>query len=141
MTNYELLYIVSNQYTENEVEKIILKINDLIEKAGAQIGYHKNLGKKKLAYPIKKVMHGYYILTQFELDDKAQINNINNAINLDKEIVRGLISIADKYEAKKSQQKKEQIKTTKPEKSKEEQKENKELNDKLEEILHDDNII
>ena len=52
MKNYELLYIVSNQYTEDELKTIKDKVNTLLQKYGGVLGFTEFLGKKKLAYPI-----------------------------------------------------------------------------------------
>jgi len=67
MKNYELLYIVSNQYTEDELKTIKDKVNTLLQKYGGVLGFTEFLGKKKLAYPIDKVNHGYYVVAEFEL--------------------------------------------------------------------------
>lgn len=88
MQNYELLYIVSNQYTEDELTAIKQKVNAIIAKNGGVIGYEDFMGKKKLAYPIQKALHGYYQVAEFELEDTANLAVINNELKLDKEVVR-----------------------------------------------------
>jgi small subunit ribosomal protein S6 len=91
MNNYELLYIVSNQYTENELISIKEKVNGLLTKYDAQLGFTESLGKKKLSYPIDKVNHGYYIVAEFELLDGSALAKINNDLKLDKEVLRAQI--------------------------------------------------
>ncbi len=91
MKNYELFYIVSNQYTEDEAKKIQEKVDAIITKFGAVIGFQEFLGKRKLAYPINKVAHGYYIVTEFELEEGANMIKIDNELRLDKEILRAQI--------------------------------------------------
>lgn len=156
MKNYELLYIVSAQFTEEELESIKNEINQLIEKYGGQIGYQDLLGKKKLAYPIDKVVHGYYILTEFELEDGSVIKDINQAIKLNKKINRGQIiaktKISDKEIEKKKQRafkpidkspyqsRPEKKPTTSPKPGSEKISREK-LDEKLDEILKSDNII
>jgi len=90
ITHYELLYIVSNQFTEEETKPIIANVNDFIEKNGGKITYEEFWGKKKLAYKIKQFNHGYYILAEFDLStDKLQA--VNNHIRLSHEIIRHMI--------------------------------------------------
>lgn len=100
MKNYELVYIVSGNFTENEVPKVIEKIEAVLLKYGAVLGYKKDLGKKKLAYPINKSLHGYYIVTEFELAEGPKLQEINNYLRLDKEILRAQIITKAKITAK-----------------------------------------
>jgi len=152
--NYELLYIVSNQYTENELKEIKDKVDALLAKNGAVLGYQEFLGKKKLAYPINKVAHGYYVMVEFELADVAAINIINNVLRLDKQILRAQIISKKKItEEEISRQKreaqeergelaKEKIAEEKPVKKTEIKKAIfKNLDEKLDEILKTDDLV
>ncbi|PLX22060.1 30S ribosomal protein S6 [Candidatus Parcubacteria bacterium] len=67
LPHYELLYIVSNKYTEQEVKPIAEKIEKLITDAKGEINYKEEWGKKKFAYPINHFNHGYYFLIEFDL--------------------------------------------------------------------------
>ncbi|OQA36780.1 MAG: 30S ribosomal protein S6 [Parcubacteria group bacterium ADurb.Bin326] len=91
MKNYELLYIIPNQYTEDEAKGIKEKIDGVIKSHGGVIGYENLMGKRKLAYPIDKIAHGYYILTEFELEDGTKLKEINDFLRLDKEILRAQV--------------------------------------------------
>lgn len=155
MKNYELLYIVSNQYTEEEKEQIKKKINATIEKYGGAIGYEEFLGKKKMAYPIKKILHGYYQAAEFALADETKLAQINNELRLDKEIIRAQIIIKPQMTAAEIKRKKDRafqdrtypageriIYAKEKKKAKEAVKiKIKNLDEKLAEILKDDNII
>lgn len=149
MKNYELLYIVSNQYTEEELPAIREKVNELIVKRGGVVGYQENLGKRKLAYPIKKVAHGYYVITEFELEEGKNLETINTDLRLDKEIVRAQIVVKPKItaqEIEKMKQRAEAVQVepeeakTKPTAAAKKAK-TKNLDEKLDEILKDDNIL
>jgi len=85
--NYELLYIISGQLTDDEVEPIKNKVTSVIEKAQAKIARNENLGKLKLAYPIKHVRHGFYILVEFVAESKA-IKAIERELGLMPEVLR-----------------------------------------------------
>lgn len=153
MKNYELLYIVSNQYTEDELKTIKDKVNSLLQKYGGVLGFSEFLGKKKLAYPIDKVNHGYYVVAEFELEDPTLIGTINNDFRLDKEILRFQIITKPKITPEEIERQKRQRaraaeetkpyadekKTSKPKEVK--QVNMKNLDDKLDEILSDDAII
>ncbi|MBP6942614.1 MAG: 30S ribosomal protein S6 [Candidatus Buchananbacteria bacterium] len=88
MQNYELLYIISNKYTEAELDTVRAKVNGLLTKYGAVIGFTDFMGRRKLAYPIDHEAHGYYILTEFEIEDGTVLQSLTNDLRLDKEVVR-----------------------------------------------------
>ncbi|MEK7072350.1 MAG: 30S ribosomal protein S6 [Patescibacteria group bacterium] len=151
--NYELLYIVSNQYIEDELKLVKEKINTLLQKYGGVLGFSEFLGKKKLAYPINKINHGYYMVVEFELEDPTVVKSISNDLKLDKEILRAQIISKPKItQAEIERQKRQRARAAEEAKPKTEEKkvvkqkefkkkEMKNLDDKLDEILRDDAII
>ena len=153
MQNYELLYIVSNQFTEDELKSIREEVAKLIEKYNGQIGKDDFLGKKKLAYPIKKIIHGYYVMVEFELETPSQLKDINAELKLYKKVLRAQIitkvkGIEEKAKAKR--EKREKSAMEKPEETtpvetptpvRIKQDKTKDLDEKLEEILQDDDIV
>lgn len=158
MKNYEMLYIISSQFTENELPAIRKKVETIVQKYGGIIGLNELLGKKKLAYAIKKAIHGYYIVIEFGLADAANLKSINTELTLDKEILRTQIIIKPKLPSKAAKKRDLKAKvasidnlrpsdalTDKPKlKIRDTSKEGrimKNLDEKLEEILKNDNII
>lgn len=154
MQNYELLYIISNQYTDDEAKKINEKVNGMLKGFGAVLGLEEDLGKKKLAYPIGQVAHGYYLLNEFELEDGAKLAAINDNLRLDKEILRAQIIVkqkltpeqiekARKHEAARSKMMKEGAQASAATASKADDKkvDIKNLDEKLEEILKSDDLV
>lgn len=92
---YELLYIVPAVYTEDELEKVALKIGELLKDGGAEITESKNLGKIKFAYPMKKQTVGYYVLTNFNAAAEA-LGKIDRILRLEKDVLRFLVTRAHK---------------------------------------------
>lgn len=91
MTNhYELLYLVSANHTEDELEPIKQKIRDAINKFEGSITFEDGLGKKKLAYPIEKNQQGYYLLTEFDLDGK-NLASLDKDLKLTNELLRHIV--------------------------------------------------
>jgi len=89
---YELLYIVAAPLTEKDLPIISTKIKDLIEKQEGKILEEKNLGQKRLAYEIKRVYQGFYLLLNFEIDS-SKIKILNEKLKQFPEILRHLIII------------------------------------------------
>ena len=88
--HYELLYIIPTPFTENDVPQIQEKIADLIKSVGGTIEENKNLGDRKLAYEIKHIKRGFYILNTFTLDP-SQIKTLEQKLKLQPEILRFMI--------------------------------------------------
>lgn len=94
MNHYELVYLVSATYAEDELVPIKDKVRAAIQKNGGQITTEENLGKKKLAYPVQKVRHGYYLLAEFDLEPEA-LKKLNNDLKLTGEVLRHLVVTKD----------------------------------------------
>jgi len=59
--NYESTFIVSPEMPTEKIEELIEKVKKAVEGANGQMKLVQQLGKKKLAYPIKKFRDGAYI--------------------------------------------------------------------------------
>lgn len=90
MKGYELLYIVGSQFTEAEIEEIRTNVAGLIEKAEGKVVKTENLGKIRLAYPIKKISHGTYVLVYFDAEPGA-LADLNRRLGLMDEVLRHTI--------------------------------------------------
>lgn len=136
MPHYELLYIVLPKFSEDEVPKVASKVKEQIQKFGGKITLEDNLGKKKLAYPIKHNRYGYYLLLEFDLEAE-KVKSLDNNLKLLNEVLRHQMV----------KKRKEIPHIPRPKKIKEplEKKEKKEikiedLDKKLDEILKEDII-
>lgn len=92
MNPYELLYIVSTSYTDAETSQIQEQIALEITRAGGAIIRNENLGKIRLAYPIKKQHHGSYILVYFAAEPSI-ISALNRKLSLTDTIMRHTIGM------------------------------------------------
>ena len=81
MNKYEMMFIVKTTIEETEVKNIPESLKSVITSMGGKITDSKDLGNKKLAYPINKELTGYYFVIDFdanneivsELDRKAKL--------------------------------------------------------------------
>lgn len=90
MPKYELMYIVSSDVADDETPKVVDEVKRFIESSGGIIESHEDLGKKKLAYPIKKTRNGFYVLDNFS-SPSDKINEIEHKIRTSQSIIRHLI--------------------------------------------------
>ena len=92
MQHYEMLYIVHPDFTDEEHAKLTASAENLIKNEGGIISASEMLGKKKLAYPIKKAVAGYYNLLSFDIEP-GKLPLIEQKFRLMTEILRFLLVI------------------------------------------------
>ncbi|MFQ5781288.1 MAG: 30S ribosomal protein S6 [Nitrospiria bacterium] len=66
MNAYETIFIVKPSLSEEEMTKVIDKIKAVIQKGGGEVVASENLGKKRLAYEVRKEKRGIYIILHFK---------------------------------------------------------------------------
>jgi small subunit ribosomal protein S6 len=100
MPQYELMYLLGSHVADDEVPKISASILKFAEDFGGTEIKETQLGKKKLAYPIKKTRNGYYVVVNFTMDAK-NINPFDAKIHTqDSSIIRYLIVNLDEHLAR-----------------------------------------
>ena len=67
MNKYESVIIVNPSLDEEKVKSLIDKFSDLINKHG-KVTKVDNMGKRKLAYEVKKNREGIYVVFYFEAE-------------------------------------------------------------------------
>jgi small subunit ribosomal protein S6 len=67
-SRYEIGFIITPDANEEEVKKIVESISGTIKKANGVINNIDEWGRKKMAYPIKKNLEGYFVFIQAEVD-------------------------------------------------------------------------
>jgi len=65
MNKYESIIIISPVVEEEGIKNLITKFSDLINTDG-KVESVEEMGKRKLAYEVKKNKEGYYVLFNFE---------------------------------------------------------------------------
>ncbi len=65
MNKYESVIIISPVVEEEGIKALISKFSDIINNDG-KVESVEEMGRKKLAYEIKKFQEGFYVLINFE---------------------------------------------------------------------------
>ncbi len=65
MNKYESVIIINPSVEEEGIKSLINKFSDLINTDG-KVESVEEMGKRKLAYEVKKNKEGYYVLINFE---------------------------------------------------------------------------
>ncbi len=90
MKKYEMMFIVKATMESDQVKTTAENIKKTVETLKGKVLEYKELGEKKLAYPIKKELNGYYFVMQFEATNEAEAE-LNRKAGLDENILRHLI--------------------------------------------------
>src|SRR5579872_4297220 len=97
MPQYELMYILGSNVADNEVPQVSQQVLKCAEEFGATDVKETQLGKKKLAYPIKKTRNGYYVVVNFTMDGK-KINEFESRIRaMEQSIIRHILINLDEH--------------------------------------------
>ncbi|MGD2246130.1 MAG: 30S ribosomal protein S6 [Candidatus Aminicenantes bacterium] len=68
MTQYETAFLISPNLEEEETEKVITQMAEVISKKKGKMINEDRWGKRKLAYPIKKFEEAFYVFFHYEGD-------------------------------------------------------------------------
>ena len=156
--HYEMLYIVSAKFTENEAPEAVKRVGELIKKFDGQETYSEVWKKKKFCYPINHENYGYYFLIEFDCDAE-KVKSVDKEMRMSTDIVRHMIVAKAKLsneeisaQKKKDQarvdqeieDKKQEIEEAEKEEEKPKVKKAKDLtdlDDKLDKILDTDDLL
>ena len=90
MTKYEIMFIVKTTMEEAEVKKTAEELQKLINNKKSKVIEFKEMGRKKLAYPIKKELSGYYYVMTVEADHET-IKEFDRKVSINEKVLRHLI--------------------------------------------------
>jgi small subunit ribosomal protein S6 len=86
---YEAMYLVDPALNEQEVEALAERLKSEITARGGEIVDLHHLGKKRLAYSVKKRRDGFYLLIFFRIPP-GKISELTAGYSLNEAILRFL---------------------------------------------------
>jgi small subunit ribosomal protein S6 len=108
------MYILASSVSDDQVPEISKQVSQYVTDFGGSDITETQLGKKKLAYPIKKTRNGFYVVVDFTIDT-TKINQLDAKIRTqDSTIIRYLIINQDEHLARLEKDKVEQAKLSRP---------------------------
>ena len=91
------MYILSSAVSDNDVPTVVAEVDKYISSQGGTLLSQEMLGKKKLAYPIKKTRNGFYIVQTFNLEPR-KLQELDNKLRSIESIIRYLCINVDEQE-------------------------------------------
>jgi len=93
MNKYESVIIINPSVEEEGMKALIQKFTDLINKDG-KLEKVEELGKKKLAYEVKKNKEGYYVVFYFEANPQ-EIAELERNYRITDEVIKFIVVRAE----------------------------------------------
>jgi small subunit ribosomal protein S6 len=90
MTDYEVTYILRPSLEESDIEQRANAIAQIVKSQGGEVTGVERLGKKRLAYEIKDVREGNYVVMQFK-GEPAVPKELERQLKLHEDVLRALI--------------------------------------------------
>lgn len=90
MTKYEIMFIVKATLDETALNKEAKEVQKLIADNKGKVIEFKDMGRKKLAYPIDKEVSGFYYLMHVEATHEV-IREFDRRLRINENILRHLI--------------------------------------------------
>ncbi len=87
--NYESTFIVSPDLPTEKIDELTEKVKKTVEGAGGQMKLVQQLGKKKLAYPIRKFRDGSYVYMELS-GPGGMIHTLENFYKVHDTVIRYL---------------------------------------------------
>ena len=95
MRDYELLYIIKTELSEEQTQAVIDRYVGILEGEGATVEKVDKWGKRKLAYTIdKKYTDCFYVLVNFKGEANA-VDEADRLMKIDENLLRHMITRVD----------------------------------------------
>ena len=90
MRKYEMMYIIRTDVEQEVGQSTVEKFQGMITNGGGEISKHDLMGKRRLAYEIKKFRDGHYVLVHFNAEP-AVVTELDRVLKISDEVIRHLI--------------------------------------------------
>jgi len=95
MSKYEAMFIMKPDLSEEERKALFNQINEIVNKNQGNVTQGSVWAeRRKFFFPLKKCHEGLYYLLNFSISPLA-VKEMQNAFNLNENILRVLISVLD----------------------------------------------
>jgi len=91
---YELMYIVSPEATEQELADLHGQVESIVGRFEGKIDKSEAWGKRRLAYPIKRHREGHYVL-EFLTGPGEMVKELDRRLKVIDQVIRHLVVRVD----------------------------------------------
>lgn len=95
MNNYEVALIIRPEVEEEAQQQVIERLSQILTAEGGQVDNVESWGRRRLAYPIKKVNEGFYYFIQGQFSSLV-LPELDRTIQLSEDILRHMVIRPDR---------------------------------------------
>ena len=96
MRNYEIMFIVRSDATEEDRKNLVSTLEKTLTDNNATITLSKEIGQRELAYEIAKCKSGYYYQYVIEAKDDKAVSEFARIAKIEENVIRHLVLNLDK---------------------------------------------
>jgi small subunit ribosomal protein S6 len=89
MRVYEILFVIAPNVEESGIESLIAQFSEVIANQGGRVTRVDRMGRRQLAYPIRKFNEGYYVVLTMEGTGK-EIAEVERRMRVTDSVIRYL---------------------------------------------------
>jgi len=90
LRTYELVLVVQPGMDEEGFDAFVSTLTGMVTDEGGQIVDVEHMGRRRLAYPIKKITEGHYVLLHLNLETPALVE-LERRLKLSEDVLRYLV--------------------------------------------------
>jgi small subunit ribosomal protein S6 len=92
--NYEVALIIRPEIEEEGQAALIERLGELLTSEGGEVSDVETWGRRRLAYPIRKIQEGYYYFIQGQFSASV-LPELERTIKLNEDILRHMVIRTD----------------------------------------------
>ena len=89
MRQYEVMYVLLPDLEEEKVKANVARYQEVVTNFGGEVTNLQEMGKRRLAYEIKKFREGYYVLMNFKANPDA-VAEAERLMKINDDVIRYL---------------------------------------------------
>jgi len=88
---YELMFIVRPDMTEEDQDKLISTLDHAVSSSGGKVHKVEKMGKRRLAYTVRKFSDGIYVLLTFE-GGGGLVHELERRLRVNEPVINKIVS-------------------------------------------------
>lgn len=98
MRTYELTFVVDPRLSDEQTDTLCGEYRQMIESGGGHVEHLEDWGRRKLAYPIRKLEEGRYFLLHISSDGANPAEEVEHRMRQNEDILRFLTVRTEKLD-------------------------------------------
>ncbi len=97
MRKYEVMFIVRPDITDEDLDKLVANLETNVTGAGGKVAHVERMGKRRLAYVVRKFQDGNYVLFQIEAPGSV-IKELERRLRVTEQVIKFITVRTDEEE-------------------------------------------